>query len=126
MTRSASMAPAIGARTMGNSVLKRSMSRRSGHMVCSFREWGCRGRRCRGARVEISTHDAGELCIHAPPEVPAPLRDRRPDRFDEAKWPRALEKSTQRADGRKREDEQAIAILQRLTEGDRRDREQTK
>jgi len=54
------------------------------------------------------------------------LRDRRPDRFDEAKWPRALEKSTQRADGRKREDEKAIAILQRLTEEHRRGREQTK
>jgi len=53
------------------------------------------------------------------------LRDRRPDRFDEAKWPRALEKSAQRADGRKREDEKAIAILQRVTEEDRRDREQT-
>ena len=49
ITRSASMAPAIGARTMGNSVLKSSRSRRSGHIVCSFGELGdwhwhlCRG-----------------------------------------------------------------------------------
>src|SRR5688500_2668604 len=33
ITRSASTTPAIGARTMGNSVLKRSRIRRSGHMV---------------------------------------------------------------------------------------------
>jgi hypothetical protein len=33
ITRSASMMPAIGASTIGNSVLKRSMIRRSGHMV---------------------------------------------------------------------------------------------
>ena len=33
---SASMTPAIGASTIGNSVLKSSRSRRSGHMVCSF------------------------------------------------------------------------------------------
>src|SRR6476646_8657759 len=33
ITRSASMTPAIGASTIGNSVLKRSMIRRSGHMV---------------------------------------------------------------------------------------------
>ena len=36
ITSSASMIPAIGASTMGNSVLKRSRSRRSGHMVCSL------------------------------------------------------------------------------------------
>src|SRR5665213_1241571 len=35
ITRSASIIPAIGASTMGNSVLKRSRSRRSGHMVCA-------------------------------------------------------------------------------------------
>ena len=33
ITNSASMMPAIGASTIGNSVLKRSMIRRSGHMV---------------------------------------------------------------------------------------------
>src|SRR5262249_13606941 len=36
MTRSASIAPAIGASTIGNSVLKRSRRRRSGHMVVSL------------------------------------------------------------------------------------------
>src|SRR5579863_4252049 len=35
ITRSASMAPAIGACTIGNSVLKRSINRWSGHMVVS-------------------------------------------------------------------------------------------
>src|SRR5579864_3933087 len=33
MTSSASIAPAIGASTIGNSVLNRSINRRSGHMV---------------------------------------------------------------------------------------------
>src|SRR4051794_13224676 len=36
ITRSASMTPAIGACTMGNSVLNRSISLRSGHMVSSL------------------------------------------------------------------------------------------
>src|ERR1700754_3656857 len=36
MTRSASIAPAIGASTIGNSVLTRSRKRRSGHMVFSL------------------------------------------------------------------------------------------
>src|SRR5689334_20026653 len=36
ITRSASMMPAIGASTIGNSVLKRSRRRRSGHMVVLF------------------------------------------------------------------------------------------
>src|SRR5215475_3713300 len=37
ITRSASITPAIGASTIGNSVLKRSRRRRSGHMVFSLR-----------------------------------------------------------------------------------------
>src|SRR2546421_8644731 len=36
ITRSASIAPAIGASTIGNSVLTRSRKRRSGHMVFLF------------------------------------------------------------------------------------------
>src|SRR5215204_2632999 len=37
ITRSASMTPAIGASTIGNSVLKRSIIRRSGHMAFLIR-----------------------------------------------------------------------------------------
>jgi hypothetical protein len=40
ITRSASITPAIGASTMGNSVLNRSISLRSGHMISSFGDGG--------------------------------------------------------------------------------------
>src|SRR5450631_283183 len=76
ITRSASMIPAIGARTMGNSVLKRSRNRRSGHMVCSLDDdWDRRRRRCR--RPELSTPRLAELCLDAPPDA-----HDRPDRLD--------------------------------------------
>src|ERR1700682_1114638 len=129
ITRSASMTPAIGASTIGNSVLKSSRSRRSGHMVCSFGELGGLARASLPeATTRIALHIANELCIQGPPDAPAPQRDHRPNRLDQPERPGALQESVnrpQRAGDRKREDEPAAAILQRVTHQHRRHREQT-
>src|SRR5215216_7861067 len=55
ITRSASTTPAIGASTIGNSVLKRSISRRSGHMVLLVRLLD--GRCGSGGADEIATSE---------------------------------------------------------------------
>src|SRR5665213_1105991 len=52
ITRSASMTPAIGASTIGNSVLKRSRILRSGHMVCSCKRGSWRLARLRARTGE--------------------------------------------------------------------------
>src|ERR1700689_5532085 len=120
ITRSASMIPAIGARTMGSSVLKSARSRRSGHMVSSFRVEGDRhGRLCQ-SREEISTPDAMELCqvlCHGLlPGAPAPQRHDSPDGLNQSERPRALQEPVNRAqcagDGES-EDERMAAVLPR-------------
>src|SRR4030081_866581 len=83
------MTPAIGARTMGNSVLKSSISRRSGHMVCSLQVKRGFGAGIVAEASEIlALHDADKLCIQAPPDAPAPQRDRCPNSPDKSKRPK--------------------------------------
>src|ERR1700690_1547221 len=94
ITRSASITPAIGASTIGNSVLKRSINRRSGHMVCSFREKRKAARALLpGPQAKISTHNGDELCVHGAPLTKAPQRDHGPDRLDHPERPGTLQKS---------------------------------
>src|SRR5512143_2438971 len=62
---------------MGNSVLKRSRSRRSGHMIYSFRGGGAARASLPGASRRLALRDAGELCIPAPPDAPAPRKANR-------------------------------------------------
>src|SRR4029077_12531417 len=70
IARSASMAPAIGACTIGNSVLKRSRSRRSGHMVSAFERLQALARASLPEpNARLAFHDTGKLCIHATPDA---------------------------------------------------------
>jgi len=74
---------------MGNSVLKSSISRRSGHMVCSLQVKRGFGAGIVAEASEIlALHDADKLCIQAPPDAPAPQRDRCPNSLDKSKRPK--------------------------------------
>src|ERR1035441_7250599 len=138
ITSSASMIPAIGARTMGNSVLKRARSRRSGHMVSSFRvdggsAWASMPKASTTlappARRSYAKCYAQVLGYGLMPDAPAPQRDDGPDGFDQAERPGALQESvdrTERAGDGKSEDEPMAAVLQRVAHEHRGDGEQTK
>src|SRR3954454_4911993 len=128
ITRSASITPAIGACTIGNSVLNRSVSLRSGHMIGSFEIWEIGRGVVAPSTGRLAHRQAGELCVQALPDTPAPQRDPGPDRLDQPERPGALQKSvsrTQRAGSREAEDEQAIAILHCVTHEHRGHREQS-
>ena len=62
------MMPAIGASTMGNSVLKSSRSRRSGHMVCfPSAEFGGSARASLPVtKIRLTLPEPKQLCIRAP------------------------------------------------------------
>src|ERR1700722_3429743 len=116
ITRSASITPAIGASTIGNSVLMRSRSRRSGHMVCSLGYSGIGASIVASHRDNISTP---QLCSEPPSGNPAPQRNHRPDRLNQDKRSGSLQKSvhrTERAGCRKADHEPMAAFLQRITQ----------